>query len=109
MRVDLARQRFGSATGKGLVIGIISDGCDGLDTGVWRDCDHFLSSNSFLLAAAVPADTLCLQDFSPYGAEGTAMAEVVHAVAPEAKLIITGTGYSIPDYVAAIQKLVDLV
>jgi len=33
MRVDLARQRFGTATGKGLVIGIISDGCDGLDTG----------------------------------------------------------------------------
>lgn len=68
---DAARARF-KVTGTGVKIGVLSDGVDSLAASI--------------ASGDVPADTQVLPDQEGSGDEGTAMLEIVHDLAPNAKL-----------------------
>jgi hypothetical protein len=91
-RADVLRTR--GVDGTGVVVGVISDGIDSLAaaqaTGDLRD-------------VVVPNDQRCQRGA---GDEGTALLEIVHDVAPGAKLLFSGPSTSL-DMVDAVQCLVD--
>src|SRR5262245_21310187 len=91
-RADVLRTR--GVDGTGVVVGVISDGIDSLAaaqaTGDLRD-------------VVVPNDTRCQRGA---GDEGTALLEIVHDVAPGARLLFSGPSTSL-DMVDAVQCLVD--
>src|SRR5262245_30645769 len=110
--VDLAVPRVGSVTtqgdaasradvlrtqgldGTGVVVGVISDGIDSLaDAQATRD----------LPDVQVPNDVRCQRGA---GDEGTALLEIVHDVAPGAKLLFSGPASSL-DMVDTVACLVD--
>src|SRR5262249_33223917 len=90
-RADVLRTR--GVDGTGVVVGVISDGIDSLAdaqaTGDLRDI-------------VVPNDSRCQRGA---GDEGTALLEIVHDVAPGAKLLFSGPSTSL-DMVDAVQCLV---
>src|SRR5262245_19489476 len=91
-RADALRTR--GVDGTGVVVGVISDGIDSLAaaqaTGDLRD-------------VVVPNDTRCQRGA---GDEGTALLEIVHDVAPGARLLFSGPSTSL-DMVDAVQCLAD--
>jgi hypothetical protein len=76
-RTDLLRGES-LAAGAGVKIGVISDGYDGLidaqDNG------------------ELPLDVVVNPNLASAGAEGTAMLEIIHDIAPGAELLLSGTG-----------------
>jgi len=76
-------------TGHGQAIGVISDGVSSLADSVGR--------------GELPADVRVLDP--GVGDEGTAMLEIIHDMAPGAKLIFTTVGESLDTYVAAFHSL----
>src|SRR5262249_41534759 len=92
-RADELRATRG-VDGTGVVVGVISDGIDSLaDAQATRD----------LPDVVVPNDSRCQRGA---GDEGTALLEIVHDVAPGAKLLFSGPSTSL-DMVDAVQCLVD--
>jgi hypothetical protein len=91
-RADVLRAR--GVDGAGVIVGVISDGIDSLAaaqaTGDLRD-------------VVVPNDQRCQRGA---GDEGTALLEIVHDVAPGAKLLFSGPSTSL-DMVDAVQCLAD--
>ena len=96
-RADLLRAgRVDGKTvdGNGVVVGVISDGIDSLtDAQATQD----------LPDVTVPHDSRCQKGT---GDEGTALLEIVHDVAPGAKLLFSGPSTSL-DMVDAVQCLTD--
>jgi len=96
-RADLLRAgRVGGKTvdGSSVVVGVISDGIDSLtDAQATQD----------LPDVTVPPDSRCQKGT---GDEGTALLEIVHDVAPGAKLLFSGPSTSL-DMVDAVQCLTD--
>src|SRR4029453_2917023 len=80
--------------GNGVTVGVISDGIDSL---------HEAQATNDLPDVVVPNDTRCQRGA---GDEGTALLEIVHDVAPGAKLLFSGPSTSL-DMVDAVQCLVD--
>src|SRR5215470_16082294 len=96
-RADLLRAgRVGGKTvdGNGVVVGVISDGIDSLSAA---------QATQDLPDVTVPPDGRCQ---TGSGDEGTALLEIVHDVAPGAKLLFSGPSTSL-DMVAAVQCLTD--
>src|SRR5215471_15466395 len=92
-RADELRATRG-VDGTGVVVGVISDGIDSLaDAQATNDLPDVI----------VPNDTRCQRGA---GDEGTALLEIVHDVAPGAKLLFSGPSTSL-DMVDAVQCLVD--
>jgi len=82
----------GNLAGDGLKIGIISDGTDSVATAI--------------STGDVPADVVIVNN--RYGGdEGTAMLEIVHDMAPNAKLFFSDYGNSMLGFNASIKALVD--
>jgi Subtilase family len=86
-RADVA-QRIG-VTGRGQRVGAMSDGVTSLAESVAK--------------GELPADVQVLDPGD--GDEGTAMLEIVHDMAPGAKLLFTGTGDTLEDHVAGLRAL----
>src|SRR5262249_5185216 len=92
-RADVLRAAQG-VDGGGVTVGVISDGMDSLaDAQATRD----------LPDVTVPNDNRCQRGA---GDEGTALLEIVHDIAPGAKLLFSGPSTSL-DMVDAVQCLVD--
>jgi len=81
-RADVLRDR--GADGAGVVVGVISDGIDHL-----ADAQ---ATNDLPSDVAVPSDPRCRRGA---GDEGTALLEIVHDVAPGARLLFSGPSSSI--------------
>ncbi len=83
---DLARKQYG-ADGTGVTVGVLSDSDDGREAAI--------------ASGDLPADTITLggQDGRPGAGEGTAMMEIVHDLAPGAKLAFA-TAFNGPDQMA---------
>ena len=79
-------------TGKGVKIGIISDGVDSLD--------------SVVAEGELPPDIHILRS-SIGGDEGTAMLQIVHDIAPDAELYFHDRGSSQIEFVQAMDKLIN--
>src|SRR5262245_40706275 len=92
-RADELRATRG-VDGTGVVVGVISDGIDSLAD---AQATHDLPD------VVVPNDSRCHRGA---GDEGTALLEIVHDVAPGAKLLFSGPSTSL-DMVDAVQCLVD--
>ena len=89
-RVDVARSRYG-VDGTGLKIGVLSDGVVNL---------------SFAQASGdVPSDVVVLPGQVGSGDEGTAMLEIVHDMAPGAKLYFATAFSGIGSFADNIRKL----
>jgi hypothetical protein len=88
-KADVAQQR--GLTGRGQKIGAISD-----------DVDHLADS---IARGELPADVQVVKTAAFDGDEGTAMLEIVHDMAPGAKLAFATTGETTADYVAAFHDL----
>jgi len=80
--------------GTGVVVGVISDGIDSLQAA---------QATNDLPAVQVPNDRRCQRGV---GDEGTALLEIVHDVAPGAKLLFSGPASSL-DMIDSVQCLVD--
>lgn len=80
-RADVARQQ--GLDGSGVTVGVISDGIDGLAAA---------QASGDLGAVTVPPDSRCRRGS---GDEGTALLEIVHDVAPGARLLFSGPGSSV--------------
>src|SRR5262245_28277961 len=90
-RADVLRTR--GVDGTGVVVGVISDGSDSLAAA---------QATNDLPAVVVPNDVRCQRGA---GDEGTALLEIVHDVAPGARLLFSGPSTSL-DMVDAVQCLV---
>src|SRR5262250_1611699 len=92
-RADILRA--GGVNGNGVVVGVISDGIDSVaDAQATQDLPPDVT---------VPNDSRCQKGS---GDEGTALLEIVHDVAPGAKLLFSGPSTSL-DMVDAVQCLTD--
>src|SRR5215470_13394610 len=92
-RADIVRA--GGVNGNGVVVGVISDGIDSVaDAQATQDLPPDVT---------VPNDSRCQKGT---GDEGTALLEIVHDIAPGAKLLFSGPSTSL-DMVAAVQCLTD--
>ena len=91
-RADVLRTR--GVDGTNVVVGVISDGIDSLAAA---------QATNDLPDVVVPNDGRCQRGA---GDEGTALLEIVHDVAPGAKLLFSGPSTSL-DMVDAVQCLVD--
>jgi hypothetical protein len=80
--------------GTGVTVGVISDGIDSLQAA---------QATNDLPAVVVPNDARCQRGA---GDEGTALLEIVHDVAPGAKLLFSGPASSL-DMIDAVQCLTD--
>jgi hypothetical protein len=80
--------------GTGVTVGVISDGIDSLPAA---------QATNDLPAVVVPNDARCQRGT---GDEGTALLEIVHDVAPGAKLLFSGPASSL-DMIDAVQCLTD--
>ena len=83
--------KMNGKAGDGIKIGVISDGVAGLSDAVNR--------------GDLPANVNVLSNIVG-GAEGTAMLEIVHDLAPNAQLYFHDMGYSSLDFIGAINNLV---
>src|SRR5262249_8169711 len=92
-RADELRATRG-VDGTGVVVGVISDGIDSLAEA---------QATNHLPGGVVPNDARCQRGA---GDEGTALLEIVHDVAPGAKLLFSGPSTSL-DMVDAVQCLTD--
>ena len=90
LAADVARQRFGVG-GSGVTVGVLSDGVDSLQESI---------ANGNL-----PADTRVLDGQEGSGDEGTAMLEIVHDVAPTAKLLFATAFESAESFAQNIRDL----
>ncbi|HJQ85080.1 MAG TPA: S8 family serine peptidase, partial [Candidatus Binatia bacterium] len=90
-RADLVRAD--GFDGTGIVVGVVSDGADGIAAS---------QATGDLPEVTVPLDEGCLPG---EGEEGTAMLEVVHDLAPGARLLFSGAATSL-EFVAAVRCLV---
>jgi hypothetical protein len=88
-KADIAQRQ--GLTGKGLKIGAISD-----------DVDHLADS---IARGELPPDVQVVKSADFDGDEGTAMLEIVHDMAPDAKLMFATTGETNADYVNAFHLL----
>ena len=77
-------------SGKGVRIGVISDGVTGFDDAI--------------AAGALPSITILRDQIG--GSEGVAMMEVIHSIAPDAELIFHDRGQNQIEFVQAIDKLI---
>jgi hypothetical protein len=77
-RANLVRQL--EYDGSGVIVGVISDGIDGLASS---------QASGDLASVVVPSDPRCRQGT---GSEGRAMLEIVYDLAPGATLLFSGTG-----------------
>jgi hypothetical protein len=87
-RADKAQQS--GLSGQGQTIGVISDGVSSLAESIAR--------------GELPADVVVLD--AGEGDEGTAMLEIIHDTAPQARLMFHTVGDSLQSYVAAFHNLV---
>ena len=87
--------RGGGPAGAGVVVGVISDGIDHL-----ADAQ---ATNDLPADVAVPSDPRCRRGS---GDEGTALLEIVHDVAPGARLLFSGPSSSV-EMADAVACLVD--
>ncbi|GAA1604439.1 MULTISPECIES: S8 family serine peptidase [Kribbella] len=90
-QADKAQAR--GLTGRGQKIGVISG-----------DADHVAQA---IAAGELPADTKVLQSASYDNDEGTAMMEIIHDLAPDAKLAFASTLETNADYFQAFHVLAD--
>ena len=77
-------------TGKGVRIGVISDGVTGFEEAV--------------MAGTLPSITILRDQVG--GSEGVAMMEIIHAIAPDAQLLFHDRGHNQIEFVQAIDKLI---
>ncbi|MGG7177464.1 S8 family serine peptidase [Clostridium paraputrificum] len=90
-RADLVRKLNSGSNGKGMKVGVISDGVDHLNDSVKKGA---LPSNVTVLSNKVTGD------------EGTAMLEIVHALAPGADLYFNDCGEDKIGFNKAVDNLV---
>ena len=88
-KADLAQAA--GITGLGQKVGAISDDVDSLADSIAQ--------------GELPADVQVVKQASYDGDEGTAMLEIVHDLAPDAKLAFASTGETLSDYLAAFHDL----
>jgi hypothetical protein len=88
-RADVAQAN--GLTGAGQKVGAISD-----------DVDHLADS---VAQGELPADVQVVKQAAYDGDEGTAMLEIIHDIAPGAKLAFATTGETLADYVSAFHDL----
>jgi subtilisin family serine protease len=91
-RADVLRAQ--GVDGTGVVVGVISDGIDSVTDA---------QATNDLLDVVVPNDGRCQKGA---GDEGTALLEIVHDVAPGAKLLFSGPASSL-DMIDSVECLVD--
>jgi subtilisin family serine protease len=89
-RADLVRAQ--GFDGAGVTVGVISDGIDGLGAA---------QAGGDLDGVSIPTDDRCRPG---EGNEGTAMLEIVHALAPGARLLFSGAATSL-EFIAAVRCL----
>lgn len=107
LRSDQARELFG-IDGSGVTVGIISDSFDLLDDPTsWADdvASGALPGPGNPCGRTIPVEVL---HDHPYGGgdEGRAMAQLVHGIAPGAKLLFASTGVSELEMAARVDELV---
>jgi hypothetical protein len=90
-RTNLVRSLPNGSTGKGIKIGVISDGVDHLSESI--------SSGALNSQVAVLSNTVG-------GDEGTAMLEIVHALAPDASLYFHDCGNNVIAFNQAVDDLI---
>lgn len=96
MRVDMARDRF-RVDGTGMTIGVISDSFNKLG-GAKKDS----------ASGDLPANVSILKDLKSGGTdEGRAMMQIIHDVAPGAKLLFRTGSQDQADFAQGIQELVN--
>jgi hypothetical protein len=88
-RADIAQKR--GFTGKGEKVGAMSG-----------DVDHLAES---IARGELPADVKVLSQAEYDDDEGTAMMEIVHDIAPDAKLMYASSGETLADYVKGFHDL----
>lgn len=86
----LGLQNALGSTGKGIRIGVISDGVTGFEEAV--------------MAGVLPPITILRDQVG--GSEGVLMMEVIHAIAPDAELLFHDRGQNQIEFVQAIDKLI---
>lgn len=98
-RADLVRNAFG-LTGAGITIGIISDSINQVGNGVF---DSFKSGD----LPNIGPQLQILDDTLPGADEGRAMAELIHDIAPNARILFHTSGSTDVEYAQAIRRLAD--
>lgn len=97
-----------TASGAGVTVGVMSDGMEGRTT---AQASGDLPSGNNLDITTCNMEGAAAADASGAGAEGTAMAEIVHDIAPGAKIMFGYFGYNLPtggtpvDFNAAVNCL----
>lgn len=81
-----------SLTGKGIMVGVISDGVSSIDT--------------VKAVGELPESVLVIRD-SIGGDEGTAMLQIIHDIAPDAPLVFHDRGASQIEFVQAMDRLIN--
>jgi hypothetical protein len=102
----IARQQF-KTTGAGETICVISDSLTSIDDGDGHRIDHLTNAqkNGSLPGVKIIRDYMG----SDGRGEGVAMLEIVHRIAPDAKLVFTTGGAKLEDMVASVTDLLDPV
>eukprot|EP00899_Mesostigma_viride_P007069 jgi/Mesvir1/16363/Mv18111-RA.1 len=97
MRADVARALYG-VTGRGITVGIMADSFD---------CTGTNQTGAGQEAGELPMDVRILKEFQySYGTdEGRAMAEIIHDVAPDARIIFHTSAFSVADAADGIRIL----
>jgi hypothetical protein len=96
MRADIVRQQL-AVTGAGIRVGVISDGIDGLSQSV---------ASGDLPAQGVTSRSFRADGNVNAGAEGTAILEIIHDVAPGAQLFFANFATSL-EFIQAVNWLTD--
>lgn len=89
-KAGTARTKYG-VTGKGIMVGVISDGVDDLAT--------------LQKSGDLPSNAAALSGHAGTGNEGAAMMEVVYDMAPDVTLRFSDAGMSCDEFAAAIRRL----
>jgi hypothetical protein len=106
LQVDLIRKNYPNITGAGLKIGVMSDSFN-VREGYAED----------ILTGDLPNDVVVVRDASyfdddieiaSFRDEGRAMAQLIHDIAPDAKLYFRTVAYGQYDMVEAIKELAEL-
>lgn len=91
LRSNISRTIF-SATGSDVKVGVLSDGCDGYDLSI--------------ASSDLPVDFDVI-DNTAGGAEGTAMAEIVHDLVPDTQIAFATAFNGVTGFIDNIQALAD--
>ncbi|MBI5285583.1 MAG: S8 family serine peptidase [Chloroflexi bacterium] len=110
LNANLLRSTYG-VDGTGVRVGVLSDGAEGLAASIASgDLPGVVDTTTCDVIASAPAGEPADTTSAGAGAEGTAMAEIVHDLAPGAQIMIGYFGFNVStattlDFIAAVNCL----